>query len=130
MNVGQFATQFLIALVTVTLPGVGWLIKNRRPRAVKAAADLRAAAEARKTDAEAAAIIARSDIEGVQARQKQQGELIDDLYKQIRETRALASDAEGRVRAAERRADRAERRIDVLERTLRASNIPVPATEN
>ncbi len=126
MNVGQFATQFLIALVTVTLPGVGWLIKNRRPRAVKAAADLRAAADARKTDAEAEAITARSTLEGVQYRQKQQADLIDDLYRQIRETRVLVTDADERVRSAERRADRAERRIDVLEQALRDRNIPIP----
>lgn len=126
MNVGQLATQFLIAVVPITLGGVGWLIKNRRPRAVKAAADLKSAADARKTDAEAAAITARSDLEGVQYQQKQQAELIDDLYRQIRDTRALITDADARVRNAERRADRAERRIDVLEQLLRDRNIPIP----
>ncbi len=126
MNVGSLATQFLVAVVPITLGGVGWLIKNRRPRAVKAAADLRAAADARKTDAEAAAITARTALEGVQAQQKRQDDLIADLYKQIRETRVLVVDADERVRSAERRADRAERRIDVLEQALRDRNIPIP----
>jgi len=126
VNVGSLATQFLIAVVPITLGGVGWLIKNRRPRAVKAAADLKAAADARKTDAEAAAITARTTLEGVQYQQKQQADLIDDLYKQIRETRVLVVDADERVRTAERRADRAERRIDVLEQALRDRNIPIP----
>jgi len=136
VNVGSLATQFLVAVVPITLGGVGWLIKNRRPRAVKAAADLKSAADARKTDAEAAAITAASDLAGVQYRQKQQGDLIADLYEQIRSTQIMARDAEGRARSAEQRADRAEQRadraeqrIDVLERVLRASNIPVPATE-
>jgi len=126
VTIGQLATQFLVAVVPITLGGVGWLIKNRRPRAVKAAADLRAAADARKTDAEAAAITARTTLEGVQYQQKQQADLIDDLYKQIRETRVLVVDADERVRTAERRADRAERRIDVLEQALRDRNIPIP----
>lgn len=126
MTIGQLATQFLIAVVPITLGGVGWLIKNRRPRAVRAAEDIKAAADARKTDAEAAAITAQSALEGVQYRQKQQAELIDDLYKQIRETRGLVNNAEERVRSAERRADRAERRIDVLEQALRNRNIPIP----
>ncbi len=126
MTVGQLASQFLIAVVPITLGGVGWVIKNRRPRAVKAAADLRAAADARKTDAEAAAITARTTLEGVQYQQKQQADLIDDLYKQIRETRVLVVDADERVRSAERRADRAERRIDVLEQALRDRSIPIP----
>lgn len=126
MTIGQLTTQFLIAVVPITLGGVGWLIKNRRPRAVKAAADLRAAADARKTDAEAEAITARSTLEGVQYQQKQQADLIDDLYRQIRETRVLVVDADERVRTAERRADRAERRIDVLEQALRDRNIPIP----
>lgn len=126
MTIGQLASQFLVAVVPITLGGVGWLIKNRRPRAVKAAAEIKAAADARKTDAEAAAITAQSALEGVQAQQKQQADLIDDLYKQIRETRGLVNDAEERVRTAERRADRAERRIDVLEQALRNRNIPIP----
>ena len=126
MTVGQLATQFLIAVVPITLGGVGWLIKNRRPRAVKAAEETKAAADARKTDAEAAAITARTTLEGVQYQQKQQADLIDDLYKQIRETRVLVVDADERVRTAERRADRAERRIDVLEQALRDRNIPIP----
>jgi len=126
VTIGQLATQFLVAVVPITLGGVGWLIKNRRPRAVKAAAELKAAADARKTDAEAAAITARTTLEGVQYQQKQQADLIDDLYKQIRETRVLVVDADERVRTAERRADRAERRIDVLEQALRDRNIPIP----